>query len=150
MPGIPRYDRRPLMALVAIFATSLASEASACSTMKASPAACATVCGCCSPETSEAPPSHPEAARVATMPRAPMACQSAPAEGCSCRSQEPAAPSPKPARGTAEGRPAPSQGSDLVCLGDEAAARDRLFPQVAPTQSPPKIPLYLRNARLLF
>lgn len=150
MPGTPRHLRRPLIAITAIFAASLASEASACSTMKSSPEACATVCGCCSPEVTGASTNRIEGAERAARPEVPGPCETAPGGACSCRSLEPLAPTPKPARSPVEGRPQPGQGSYFVHPGDEAAARDLLSPQVTPTQSSPKIPLYLRNARLLF
>ncbi|MDR3619531.1 MAG: hypothetical protein P4L85_09290 [Paludisphaera borealis] len=150
MPTTLRQLCRPLIALAAILATSLASEASACSMMTSSPMACTVVCGCCSPGTSEASTSRSEAARIATLPQTPMTCQSTPGAACSCRSQVPATPTPKPAQSTAEGRSELSPASVLACLGDEAAARNLLAPRGTPAQSPPKTPLYLRNARLLF
>ena len=150
MPSTPRHFRRTLIALAAIVAASFgASEASACSTMKQGRAACATVCGCCTAEGGEAPAARVEAAPSVAMPQTPGACRPAPAEACSCRSQAPAAPSPKPARITAENRTEPSAVSVFVQLG-EAFARTALAPQVPATQSPPKAPLYLQNARLLF
>jgi hypothetical protein len=38
----------------------------------------------------------------------------------------------------------------FVQLGEAFAARTALAPQVPATQSPPKVPFYLRNERLLF
>jgi hypothetical protein len=150
MLSTPRHLRRPLIALVAIFAASFAaSDASACSTMEQGQGACATACGCCTSGGNEAPTARAEAAAPATLPQVPGLGRTAPAENCSCRSQEPAAPSPKPARSTAESRPELSDGSVFVQLG-EAFARTALAPQVPATQSPPKAPLYLQNARLLF
>lgn len=151
MPTTLRRLCRPLIALAAIFGASLASEASACSSMKPGSGACDSACECCSPEATGAPTNRVEvAAERAALPEAPVACQRTPGGGCSCRSQEPAAPTPKPDRNTAEGRSELGQGSDFVHRGDEAAARALLSPRVTPTQSPPKIPLYLRNSRLLF
>jgi hypothetical protein len=57
---------------------------------------------------------------------------------------------PKPARSTAESLPELSDGSVFVQLGEAFAARTALVPQGPATQSPPKVPLYLRNERLLF
>ena len=139
------------MVLVAIFAASLtASEAAACSSMKSSGGACAPACGCCSPEANEAPAAQAAVDRPAATPQPLTACEAAPGEGCVCRTDEPAAPTQKPASPTVEGRIEFSQGSDFVQLGDDAAARLKAELKVPPTQSPPKIPLYLRNARLLF
>lgn len=141
--------RRSLIVLATIFGGSLApSAASACSMVPKGHAACSTVCGCCSPETNE---TRADVARPVAIPQAPVGCETSPGEACSCRSQEPAVPMPKPARGTtAEGRTELSQGSDFVPLGDDAAARITLSLTVSATQSPPKIPLYLRDERLLF
>ena len=139
--------RRPLIALVAIFAASLtASDAAACSTMKQDRNACRTVCGCCTAESTHTPATRADEVASPT----PASCETSPGEGCSCRSQEPAAPTPKPYRASTEGRPEFGPASLSVQLGEEAAARDLLTPQVIPTQDPPKIPLYLRHARLLF
>jgi hypothetical protein len=91
-----------------------------------------------------------EAALPATTPVSPMGCEASPGGGCVCRSETPAAPSPKPARGETESRPDLGQSSDFLHVGDDAAARVPIGLRVPPTQSPPKIPLYLRNARLLF
>jgi hypothetical protein len=141
---------RPLIALVAIFAAPLASEASAGSTMKPGPGACATVCGCCSPEAIEAPTNRAGVTERVALTEAPALCEPSPGGGCLCRSQEPAAPSPKPARSTAEGRSEQDQAPEFVHLGEAAGTQDLLSPQVISTQCPPKIRLYLRNARLLF
>lgn len=151
MSRTTRYLRGPLVALVAIFATSfLASEVSACSMMKQGLAACQTVCGCCSTRANEAPATSTEASPGA-LPEAPHASRSAPTgESCSCRSQEPAAPSPKPARCSAESRPELGEPLGFVTTGDGFAAQTLLAPQVPATHSPPKAPLYLQNARLLF
>jgi hypothetical protein len=143
--------RSLLIALAAIVAASLAvGEASACSMMKQGDGTCPTVCGCCSPQTNEAPATGSGVARRATTPLAPASCRTAPGRDCSCRSQGPAAPARKPARSTAQNRPELGQGSDFVPLGEAFAARSILTPQVPATQSPPKTPLYLRNERLLF
>ncbi len=151
MPSTPRHLRRPLIALVAIFAASFAADdASACSTMKQDQGACASACGCCTSGGNEAPGTRAEVATLATLPQAPGVGRPAPAENCSCRSQEPAAPSPKPARSTAGSRPELSDSSFFVQLGEAFAARTALTTQVPATQSPPKAPLYLRNERLLF
>lgn len=134
------------MALVAIFAASLtASEAAACVSMNSGGGSCATACGCCSPEASEVPATAAAAAR-----QAQTGCEMSPGEGCVCRPDEPVAPTQKPSRTAAEGRPEPGHASEFVQLGDDAAARIKAGLKVPPTQSPPKIPLYLRNARLLF
>jgi len=151
MPSTPRHLRRPLIALVAIFAASfMASDASACSTMKQGQGACQTACGCCTSGGDDAPTTRAGVATPAALPQAAGLGRPAPAENCSCRSQEPAAPSPKPARSTAESRTELSAGSVFVQLGETFAARTALTPQVPSTQSPPKVPLYLRNERLLF
>ena len=151
MFSTPRHLRRPLIALVAIFAASFAAgDAAACSTMKPGQGACQTACGCCKSEAGEASSTHTLVATHATVPVMPRVAHSAPAEGCSCRSQAPAAPTPKPAQSTPEGRPKPSYISEFVHFGEAFAARLVLVPQVPATQSPPKAPLYLRNERLLF
>ena len=151
MLSTPRHFRRPLIALVAIVAASFAAgDAAACSTMKPGQGACQTVCGCCTSGANEVSSTHAPVVTHATVPQTPGVGQPAPAEGCSCRSQEPAAPTPKPARNTAESRPEPSNSSEFVHFGEAFAARPVLAPQVPATQSPPKAPLYLRNERLLF
>jgi hypothetical protein len=151
MPRTPRYLRGPLVALVAIFAASFsAGEVSACSTMKQGPEACKTACGCCSTGANAAPATRAEA-RPAALPEAPQANRPAPTdEGCSCRSQKPAAPTQKPARSTAESRPELGESLGFVTTGEGFAAQTLLAPQVPATQSPPKAPLYLQNVRLLF
>lgn len=150
MPGTPRYFRRPLIALVAIFAASFAaSDAAACSTMKQGQGACQTICGCCTSVGDEAPATRVEVANP-ILPQSPGVGCPAPAENCSCRSQEPAAPSPKPARSTVESRSELSETSAFMQLGEAFTARHAHCPLVPANQSPPKTPLYLRNARLLF
>lgn len=153
MPITPRRACRPLIALAAIVATLLAtSEVSACSTMKPGMGACNTACGCCSSGANDPPTTRTGVVEPAAMPRVPAACQTAPVGDCSCRTQGPAAPTPKPkpARGTPQGRPELGQGSDFVHLGAAHVLRIALAPQVPATQSPPKVPLFLRNERLLF
>jgi hypothetical protein len=49
-----------------------------------------------------------------------------------------------------EGRAEGGQGTEFVPFGGFADARTPVAPQVPATQSPPRIPLYLRNERLLF
>jgi hypothetical protein len=151
MPRTPRYLRGPLVALVAIFAAPFsAGEVSACSTLKQDPGTCQTACGCCSTGADEAPATRFEARPVA-LPEAPQASRPAPAgEGCSCRSQKPAAPTQKPARSTVESRPEVGDSLGFATIGEGFAARILLAPQVPATQSPPKAPLYLQNVRLLF
>jgi hypothetical protein len=132
---------------MAIFAASFsAGEVSACSTMNQGPGACQTACGCCSAGANEAPATGAESG-----PEASHAGRLAPAgEGCSCRSQEPAAPSQKTTRSTAESRPELGEPLGFVTNGESFAAQAIPAPQVPATQSPPKAPLYLQNVRLLF
>jgi hypothetical protein len=149
MPGTPRPFRLSLIALGAIFAALFAaSDASACSAMKQGPGACQASCGCCTSEGNEVPAARAEAASFA-VPQAPGLGRTVPAEPCSCRSQGPAAPSPKSARSMSESHSELSDGSVFVQHG-ETSARTALVPQVPATQSPPKAPLYLQNVRLLF
>jgi len=137
-----RHLRRSLMALAAVFAASFAaSDASACSSMKSGGAACATVCGCCLPSANDAP---------AAAPLAPLACEASANEGCVCRTDQPAAPNQKPSRTAEDRRTELNPGLDFVQPGDDAAARPKAGRVAVPTHAPPKIPLYLRNARLLF
>src|SRR4051794_23855434 len=139
MPTTRRQLRRPLIALVAMFAASLAaSEASACTAMEPGKGACLTVCGCCSPEPRGASATRADVADRAAIPMAPMACETSPVTEGSCRSQEPADPTPKPARSTAERHTEPVPGSDFVLPGDDHAARIGLALKVPATQSPPK------------
>jgi hypothetical protein len=151
MPSTLRHFRRPLIALVAVCAASFAaSDTSACSAMARDKGGCATACGCCAVGESGAPAARAEEATSAAVPLAPRLGCPAPTETCTCRSQEPVAPEPKPARSSAEQRPEPSEGSALVEPGEDLAARTALDPQVPATQSPPGSPLYLQNERLLF
>lgn len=151
MLGITRHLRRPLIALAAIAAALFAtSDASACSTMKQSQRACATVCGYCTSARGDNPAPRAEGAASVVSPHAAAVSGTAPAKECSCRSQEPAAPSPKPARRSAEDRPELNEGSAYVQPGEAFDARTVTAPQAPPTQSPPKAPLYLRNERLRF
>jgi hypothetical protein len=142
MAATPRYLRGLLIALAAISAASTAAgEASACSMRERGDAGCATVCGCCSPATTEAPA---PAARVdgrATRLRAPMAIETAPGGGCSCRSQEPAAPAPRAAPSLSGSRTQPGLADPLAQSGPDHVARTALSSQLPLTQSPPKIPL---------
>ncbi len=151
MATTPRCLRGLLIALAAIsVASTAAGGASACSMKERGNAGCATVCGCCSSATTEAPS---PAARVdgrATRLRAPMAIETASGGGCSCRSQKPAAPAPRPAPGTSGSRTQPGHAEPLAHSGPDHVARPAPGPQLPLTQSPPKIPLYLRNERLLF
>jgi hypothetical protein len=151
MPSTLRHIRRPLIALVAVCAASFAaSDASACSAMTQSKGERATACGCCTGGESTAPVARAEVATPAALPRAPRVGCPAPGETCSCRSEGPTAPEPKPARSSVERRTEPSNGSAFIESGDAFAARTTFAPQVPATQSPPRAPLYLQNVRLLF
>ena len=88
--------------------------------------------------------------RAAALRPTSTACETAPGGGCSCRSPEPAAPSPKPARSTAEGRTESGHTAAFTLLDEDHAARIAPSSQLPLTQGPPKVPLYLRNERLLF
>jgi hypothetical protein len=150
MLSTPRHLGRPLIALVAIVAASLtASEAAACSSMKSGGGSCATVRSCCKSEASHAPATQTELVIPAATPGALRTCETSPGEDCVCSSEEPAAPAQESSRTEAEGRSELGQGSAFVHLGDDAA-RIKAGLKVVPTHGPPKIPLYLRNARLLF
>lgn len=150
MAATLRRLRNLTIALAAIIAASLAAgEASACSAMRREAAACATACGCCSSPSDEASASAVAAERAAS-PRAPATCAMLPRSGCACRSQEPAAPAPRPARTAPESRTEPSQVAYLALPDDEGSARASLASRFPLTEDPPKIPLYLRNERLLF
>lgn len=151
MPGSRRSIRRPLFALAAIVAASFAAgEASACEAMKRGPDACAAACGCCddgSVRREATPISGPSAASEAGRPDR----LANPAGDCSCRSETPAAPAPRPARGASEVRPDPRpEPASPLAFGPARPTLSLIAPQVPATQSPPKAPLYLRNARLLF
>ncbi|AGA27776.1 hypothetical protein [Singulisphaera acidiphila] len=149
-----RNLRRSLIVLATIFGASLAAgDASACSTMARGDRACDTVCGCCTPKTNGAlgTETDVESARSTAMaPAVPAGCETSPGGACSCRSQEPVAPTPKPSQTTAEGRTELSSGLACVYFGDDSTTRIKLALQVPATQNPPKTPLYLRNERLLF
>jgi hypothetical protein len=146
-----RHLRGPLIAFAAIFAASLpAGQASACSMMEPAKSACATACGCCSSATSQAPATPVGMAEPVALRPTPIACETAPGRGCSCSSREPAAPAPKPARSTAEGRTEPGHITAFAVPGEDHAARLAPSSQLPLTQGPPKVPLYLRNERLLF
>ncbi|WP_406694840.1 hypothetical protein V5E97_27735 [Singulisphaera sp. Ch08] len=149
-----RHFRRSLIVLATVFGASLvASNASACATMSRGDRVCITVCGCCSPERNDVPATGADvelASPTMATPQVPMGCETTPGGACSCRSQEPVTPTPKPSRSTAEGRTELSSGSACVSFGDDSAARIKLALQVPATQNPPKTPLYLRNERLLF
>src|SRR5689334_20605705 len=105
---------RPLIALAAIVVASLASEASACSTMASGK--CGAVCGCCSQRASDAPSDRNVSAEHVALPVTLAACQTFPGGDCSCGSQEPVAPTPKPARGITEGRSEPGPSPVFVRL----------------------------------
>ena len=146
-----RHLRGPLIAFAAIFAVSLpAGQVSACSMMAPAKSACATACGCCSSATSQDPATPVGMAEPAALRPTPTACETAPGGGCSCRSPEPAAPAPKPARSTAESRTEAGHTDAFALPAEDQAARIASPSQLPLTQGPPKVPLYLRNERLLF
>ncbi|SIO57925.1 hypothetical protein SAMN05444166_5525 [Singulisphaera sp. GP187] len=152
-----RHLRHSLIVLATIVGASLAaSETSACTTMARGDRACVTVCGCCTTKTNDVPANGVNVAvelvsPTVVIPQVPAGCAtSSPGGACSCRSQEPVAPTPKPSRTTAEGRTELSPGSACVPFGDDSATRIQLALQVPAVQNPPKTPLYLRNERLLF
>jgi hypothetical protein len=70
--------------------------------------------------------------------------------GCPCQVREPATPEPRPTRNTDVSRSAQELGLNAICLGNAAEPRDLRTTEVAPIQGPPNVPVYLRNARLLF
>jgi hypothetical protein len=142
--------RRPLFALVAFLAAlSTVGEASACTKMRPAFGSCATICGCCSTESSVPTDSSPEAVlRPATERSAPMSCGSN--SGCVCRSERPPASQPRPVRDTSESRPELSQDTVFAVPGDRHAARVPSLLPVSAAPAPSKTPLYLRNERLLF
>jgi hypothetical protein len=151
-----RKLRHSLIVLATIFGASLAaSDASACATMARGDRACVTVCGCCTPpkanDALERGANVESVRPTATIPPVSAGCEASPAGACSCRSQEPVAPTPKPSRtNSAEGRTELSSGSACVLFGVDSAARIQHALQVKATQNSPKTPLYLRNERLLF
>jgi hypothetical protein len=151
MATMPRHLRGLLIAFAAIFATSAAAgEVSACSMKEWGNAGCATVCGCCSSATTEAPTPAAQVEGRATRLRAPVAIETAPGGGCTCRSQEPAVPAPRPAPSPSGSRTQPGHAEHLAQPGPDHVAPIAISSQLPLTQSPPKIPLYLRNERLLF
>ena len=151
MATMLRHLHGPLIAFAAIFAVSLTvGQASACSMMEPAKSACATACGCCSSATSQDPATPVGMAEPATLQPTPTACETAPGRGCSCRSREPAAPAPKPARSNAEGRTESGHTAAFILPDEDRAARLAPSSQLPLTQGPPKVPLYLRNERLLF
>lgn len=151
-----RQLRHSFIALAAIFGASLAaSDASACSTMAQGDRACATaVCGCCTPKTNDPLRTGVDVASampMAVIPPVSAGCATLPGASCSCRSQEPIAPTPKPSRTTAEeGRTELTSSSVGVYFGEDSAARIKLALRVSSPQNAPRTPLYLRNERLLF
>jgi hypothetical protein len=151
MPAMARHLRRPLIALVAVFAASFgAIDATACSMMEQSQRACRPACGCCPSEVDQGPATGIGMGTLAAMSQAPGLGYSAPTEACSCSSQEPVSPKPKPTRRTAEGRPELSKVAAFVRLDEVFVPRVTLVRQVLANQSLAKAPLYLRNERLLF
>lgn len=153
MPSLLRKIRRPLIALMAICVTSFATSeagASACSAISQDMNACATACGCCTSGESTAPAAGPQAASYTAASQAPQVGCPASSETCSCRAERPTAPEPKSVRSPVERRSEPSNSSAFVVLDDTFVVQSTRSPQVPATQSPPKAPLYLKNARLLF
>jgi len=155
MSSTLHYLRRSLMVVATLFTASLAAgEASACSAMRPGQGGCVTVCSCCA--TDLAASLEQDQAWPVAVPQRPVRCESSsvPGGACTCRSQDPMAPTsvPKPARSTAEGRGGAELGLNTAFLppGDDLARRNTCLSRGPATQSPPKVPLYLRNERFLF
>lgn len=134
---------------------SAGDVAKACAEVKAVPKACCTAspsaaCGCCG---STAP--IPEATRSRAAEWLPISAQAGvsvarPGSSCECRSNEPAAPAPKPdSRPSDESRN--DQGHEQVIAYLAYAPRPFVpaIRLVSPNDSPPKSPLYLRTLHLL-
>ena len=154
MSSIVRHFRRPLIALAAVVAAlSAAGEASACSTMKRADSACAaaTSCGCCTTGAAESTASRSVGLSPAAVPAAPSTCEATPGGGCGCRSQDPAAPAPRPPQGPSGHRTEPGHGPAFAHLACDLSAPFQGASAIVPAHpSPPRTPLYLRNERLLF
>jgi hypothetical protein len=146
-----RHIRGSWIALAAVLAaSSMAGDASACSMKTSAAKACAMACGCCSSASDEAPAVLAGLGEPAAVRPFRAACETAPGRGCSCGSQEPSAPAPKPARGSSDRRTESTHAADVALVDEGRALRVTPSPQLPLTASPPKMPLYLRNERLLF
>ena len=152
MPHLFRQLGLPLIAGLAFMAASLASEVFGCSSMKTTPGTCATACGCCSPSLSKVTTNRLASARSEAQPRVPTTSQTFRGPSLCCCSPEPAAPNRKPTGDTPSSRSQQQQELCYVHLGDydDVVARDLLTQRSPNTGLTPKIPIYLRNSRLLF
>ena len=146
MPNAYQHLRHLTIALAAIFVTSLASEASACSMMmKSGTQACTTTCGCCNSDQADV------VQPVVNPVRTEIPCGTSNSDGCLCRSDNPVAPSTPPVRTSIENRSELGQVTLALAIFNEESVRPTLRgQQTVITQTPPKIPLYLRNGHLLF
>jgi len=153
-----RYHKRiSLVALAAVVVMSWGvTEASACSTKKGSDQACALVRGCCLPQAnvSHSVRVQPGVGESRILPWTPIACNMANSSGqeCSCRSQAPAAPAPKPARtSTTEDRQELSETLEPLFQGEnQILTHLKSHLAFAANHISVEAPLYLRNERLLF
>ena len=144
----PRHLWIALAAFVGALLTS--GGASASCTMTKDAGDCPPVCGCCKAPASDGP--TPEAAGPTTVhqqvpARSGDVCPDAP--GCECRSQAPTAPEPKPGQRTTVERSDPGRDADLGWFDFDAAPRLMTFSAPATASPPQKLPIYLRNSRLL-
>jgi uncharacterized membrane protein YhaH (DUF805 family) len=108
------------------------------------------VCGCCKAPASASPTPEaagPAMARQHVPARTGDVCPDAP--GCECRSQAPTAPEPKPGQRTTVERSDPGRDAALGWLDFDAAPRLMTFSVPATAGPPRKLPIYLRNSRLL-
>ncbi len=151
MPIARHKHRHSWIALAAIVGALLTSGgASASCTIPTDAGDCPPVCGCCNATASDSP--TPDAAGPTTVhqdvpPRTGNACREAP--GCECRSQAPTAPEPKPGQRTTVERSDSGRDLALGGLGFDAAPRLMTFSVPATASLPQKLPIYLRNSRLL-
>lgn len=151
MPIARHKPRHSWIALAAIVGALLASGgASVSCTMPKDAGDCPPVCGCCKAPASGSP--TPEAAGPTTVHQHVAAhsgdvCPDAP--GCECRSQAPTAPEPKPGQRTTVERSDPGRDAGLGWLDFDAAPKLMTFSVPATASPPQKLPIYLRNSRLL-
>jgi hypothetical protein len=141
----PRFPWIALAAFVGLL--SAVGEASACSDKPASKAtrSCGSACpanACCC----EAP--SPESTGLSTEPTPLGVNLSVPYAPCECRPGVPTDPASK-SESTSSERRSDHDRAEAIDVIFEALPAITLVRIVLPTDSPPKIPLYLRTSRLL-
>ena len=150
MPIARHKPRHSWIALAAFVGALLTSSGVSASCTKPDAGACPPVCGCCKTPGSDSP--TPEAAGTTTVhrqvpTRTGDVCPDAP--GCECRPQAPTAPEPKPGQRTTVEKSDPGRDAALGWLDFDTTPRLMTFSVPATASPPRKLPLYLRNSRLL-